>query len=309
MADGGLSRRALVMGGGVAAGVLGGAGLTRWSRPAPDGYPEILRTLASTFTPYQRSLLVFPADHPSRQIANTIAVLDRPHLGTVLSGAQLALVERLYDAMLSPRGRQSLAGTVATEGRLTGCVLAIYGDPGDGVAQAVISGGHLLVRGGGDAPGDAGPVLGGAVAYGHQIGNGRWRVRGNSFAYHGDAANRLFAALSPAQRAQATLPTPPHELLLQLQGGGGRFPGVPLAGLAERAEEAARGLLDTVLGLYPEAAQQRAREAIEAHGGLGALRFACYADRGFYEDMKTWAALDAGERARRGDPYWQVWRL
>jgi hypothetical protein len=36
---------------------------------------------------------------------------------------------------------------------------------------------------------------------------------------------------------------------------------------------------------------------------------ATYANRGFYPDMKDWASLDAPERARRGEPYWQVWRL
>jgi hypothetical protein len=297
------SRRAALMGAGGSAGLLIGSGLTAAWRAHPAGYGETLRALASTLTPLQRRLMVFPADDPTRQIANTVAVLDRPHLGTLLSGAQLALVEQLYEYALSPRGRSALAGTAATEGRLTGCVLALYGEPERGVAQTVISGGHLLVRAGGAE--DGGPVLGGAVAYGHQEGNGRWRVRGNSFAYHGDAANRLFGALTPDQRARAILSSPPNELLLQVQDERGRFPGLRLGDLSDAGQEAAEGLLDTVLGLYP--AHREARAAIEAHGGLGRLHFACY--RGFYADMKEWSGLDAGERARRGDPYWQVWRV
>jgi hypothetical protein len=302
-----LTRRAALVGSGGAAGLLLGGGLTATLRPAPASHDEIVRALASSLTPLQRRLMIFPADDPTRQIANTIAVLERPHLGTLLSSAQMALVEHLYDSMLSPRGRQALARTVATEGRLSGCVLAIYGEPESGTARTVISGGHLLVRGGGEREG--GSVLGGATAYGHQKGNGRWRVPGNAFAYHGDAANRLFAALSAEQQARAVLSSPPHELTLQLQDQRGRFPGAPLGGLTDAGREAASGLLDAVLGLYPAEAGARARAAIEANGGLERLHFACFADKGFYRDMRTWASLDPAERAGRGTPYWQVWRL
>ncbi len=301
------ARRALLVGAGAAGAAALGRGLTEALRPGPVAHAEVLRALATTLTPLQRRMLVLPADDPTRQITNTIAVLDRPHLGTLLSPAQRALVERLYASMLSERGLQALAGTVAVEGRLDGCVLAIYGEPERGDAHCVISGGHLLVRGGGD-PGD-GPVLGGGVAYGHQIGNGRWRVQGNAFAYHGDAANRLLAALSPGERARAVLPSPPHELMLQVQGHDGRFPGLRLGTAGDHVRQAGADLLDTVLGLYPRPAQQRARAAVAANGGVDALHVATYANRGFYEDMKDWASLDAGERARRGQPYWQVWRL
>jgi hypothetical protein len=307
MADNSISRRALVVGAGVAGAAVAGRGLSEVLRPAPSGYAETLRALAATLTPMQRQLVVLPADDPTKQIANTIAVLDRPHIGTLLSPAQLYLVERLYASMLSDRGRQALSGTISVEGKLEGSVLAIYGEPERGDAHTVLSGGHFLVRGGGD-PGD-GPVLGGAVAYGHQIGDGIWRVRGNGFAYHGDVANRLFAALSPAERAKAVLPAPPHELLLQVQGAGGRFPGLRLGDAGEVACQAGADLLEAVLGLYPETARERARAAVRANGGVEALHIATYASRGFYSDMKDWAALAAAERARRGEPYWQVWRL
>jgi hypothetical protein len=64
-----------------------------------------------------------------------------------------------------------------------------------------------------------------------------------------------------------------------------------------------------VFASYPEDARARALSSIEGNGGLDALHVAFYATHGFYSDMQPWSALDAGERARRGDPYWQVWRL
>jgi hypothetical protein len=298
-----LDRRSFLVGIGATAGWLATRG---FGAREPASFEATLRALGASLTPGQRTHLVFPADHPSRQINNTLSVLRGPHLGTLLSPAQQALARDLYEAMLSERGREAFAGTVAVEGRLEGCTLAIYGEPTAGAAQAVISGGHVLLCGGAPIPGAA---LGGGVAYGHQIGNEQWRVPGNSFAYHGDAWNRLFATLGAEERSQAILPEPPHELVLQAQDASGRFPGLALARTSEATREAARALLDTVLSAYPEPRRQDALSSIEHNGGVAALHIASYASRGFYVDMKSWAELDAPERERRGEPYWQVWRV
>jgi hypothetical protein len=302
------TRRTLLGGIGLGAGLLLARGLgvgLGGSTPARP-FREVLRELGATLTERQRALLVLPADHPSRQIVNTIAVLDLPHLGTALSPAQLTLVRELCSGMLSPRGRRDFARTLAVEGRFEGCQLAIYGEPETGAAQAVLAGGHVMVRGGDG--GESAP-FGGGVAYGHQVGNHRWRVEGNSFAWHGDAANRLYRALAPEARSSAVLPKPPHELVLQVQTAGAEFPGVRIGTVSEAAREAASELLDTVFESFSEPESRAARASVAANGGLEALSFATYASHGFYPDMQSWASVEPGERRRRGDPYWQVWRV
>src|SRR5690606_9113914 len=77
----------------------------------------------------------------------------------------------------------------------------------------------------------------------------------------------------------------------------------------EPAREAAAQLLDAVFSCYPEAERAEAHACLDAQGGVDALHFAVYESHGFYPDMRSFASLDAGERARRGEPYWQVWRL
>jgi hypothetical protein len=309
--NGSFGRRAFLVGAGAGAGWLLARGLgapplaARAARGA--SYGELLRALAASLTPGQRELLVFPADHPARQIANTLSVLERPHLGTLLSPAQRGLVEQLCLGMLSQQGRVSFAGTLAVEGRLDGCVLAFYGKPETGNAQAVLMGGHVMLRGGGESA--EGAAFGGALAYGHQIGNQEWRVPGNSFAPHGDAANRLFASLAQGERAHAILPAPPHELVLQVQRADATFPGARVGSLSESAQAEAARLLETVFASYPEAARLRALSCIEANGGREALHVAFYASHGFYADMRAWTTLTPAERAQRGDPYWQVWRI
>jgi hypothetical protein len=134
-------------------------------------------------------------------------------------------------------------------------------------------------------------------------------VEGNAFAYHGDAANRLWASLDAPARRRALLEAPPHELVLQPRAAGAPLPGVPVESLDEPARGEADRLLDTVLGIHPDAERMDARAAIDANGGTGALHFATYGSKGFYADMRSWGELDPAERERRGDPYWQVWRL
>jgi hypothetical protein len=305
-----LGRRAFLVGLGAGAGWLVARGLGvpgLAGRGGDAGYEATLRALAVSLSPGQRELLVLPADHPARQIGNTLSVIERPHLGTLLSPAQRALVEDLYLSMLSPRGREAFAGTVAVEGRLDGCVLAIWGSPETGRAQVEIMGGHLMLRGGGESA--EGSAFGGPLAWGHQIGNAEWRVPGNSFAFHGDAANRLYAALSDAERARAVLPAPPHELVLQPQAAGAAFPGARVGSLSEPAQAEAMRLLDTVLAIWPDDAQASALSCMDGNGGTGALHVAFYASHGFYSDMTAWGTLDPAERSRRGDPYWQVWRI
>ena len=105
------------------------------------------------------------------------------------------------------------------------------------------------------------------------------------------------------------LPAPPHELVLQVQRADARFPGVRVGSLSEAAQEEAARLLDTVFSSYPEAARARALSCIETNGGREALHVAFYGSHGFYADMRAWATLAPAERAQRGDPYWQVWRI
>jgi len=286
--------------------VARGLGVRGLGAPAlPDRFDDALREFVATLSPAQRAKILLPADHPSRQITNAIAFLDRPHIGTLLSPSQLVRAADLCDRMTSEKGRHDLAGTFAVEGKFEGCVLAVYGDPAMGPAQATLMGGHVHLRGG-----DLGGVpLGGGVSYGHQIGNEQWKIPGNAFGHHGEAANAVFDALTPAERARAVAHSAPIELVVQPQGEAGRFDGLRMGDANEGARDDAEALLALVLSTYPAQQAADARAAIDARGGLDALHLAFYESHGFFEDMVPLADLDAAARQARGDPYWQVWRL
>lgn len=315
-------RRAFLGAVGTGAGLFLAGGLTgplRRFGPGPFAdldHVECLARLDASLSPRQRQLIVHPWDEPARQITNTVAIFDRPHIGTVFDPEQRALVRRLYETMLSDQGRARFDNTITLEGKLEGCVLALFSDtaPGElaaaaarGQVQTMITGGHLLLREGGTAR--SGYAFGGPIAYGQQIGNGEFQVRGNAFAVHGDALNRFYESLAPAERAVALQVRSHHELMVQPQGAVGNFEGVRVGSVAEAAREGARDLVNVVLETYKPEARADAWAALEANGGLDALHVAVYAEYGFYADGSRYSDLTPAERAARELPYWQVWRV
>ena len=290
-----LGRRAFVAGAGGLLGLAATRGLASWSAPrfAAESSPNaILRELVSTLNPFQREQILFPIDHPSRQVANTISFIDRPQVGVLLSGPQMKLVEQLITTMLSERGLRDMAGTFAVEGDPRAAVLSVYGDPEREDAQALLAGGHFTLRAG---------AQGGARAYGQQLGNGKDRVQGNAFAEHSELANAFLATLSATERQRAILPEGPNEYELQPEAEGSRIPGVAIASLGERSTEAFEELLGQVLGTY-------------AQGSFGAvdaerLYFSAFASHAYYEGKQRALELSANERRERGLPFYPLWRI
>ncbi len=314
--DGGVSlgRRALLLGASAAAGLaLSGAirrfGLLGASPFSGRDHRACLERLFGSLSDNQRKLVCFPWDHPARQLTNTSTIFKhRPHLGTLLRAEQRDLVQALVASMLSPPGRHTLEPTIAVDaGGIDACNLAIYGSPPERGFQLSLSGGHFHLRSPGALP--AGVAFGGAIAYGHQVGNKEFKVPGNSFAFESDLANRVYALLDAKQRAAARVAKDMVEYVVQTQAATGRFPGIAVRELNDEQQAAIRTLLEGIFAAYPESAQSEAWSFIEHNGGLDALHLAYFEHKGFYADGKTFAELDAGERASRPDPYFQVWRV
>jgi hypothetical protein len=307
----GIARRAFLGAVGLAAGLALGGGIRLLGRrPVEDwDFATALAALWESLSPVQRKAVGRPWDHPSRQLVGHVACLGAPRVASVLTASQQVLVHRLYETLTAAEQRRRFGRLVGLEGGgLDPCEIAIYGDPRGPRCQLALSGGHLLLRGGGGAASRS--AFGGPLAYGHQIGNGVPRLPGNAFAYHGDAANALVAGLDAPRRRQALVAgEPPFETAVQLQGAGGVFAGLPLRELDDPGKEAAQRLLGSVLSCYAESERAEALGCLRRNGGLESLHLAVYTSRGFYPDGAAVGELDASEQARRGDPYWHVWRL
>jgi hypothetical protein len=311
-ADGGLpglGRRAFLQGAGVVAGLALGGGLGLLGRRPTGDFRTTALALWDSLSPLQREAVARPWDHPSRQMVGHVACLGAPRVSYTLTAGQQTLVHRLYETMTSASRRRRFGPLIGLEGGgLDPCEIALYGDPHTDRFQVALSGGHLLLRGGGLTP--EGSAFGGPLGYGHQLGDGVPRLPGNTFAYHGDAANAVIASLDANERARAIVGTaPPFETAVQLQGESGEFTGLSVGALPDARKSAISDLVDIVLSGYDETDLEAARGCIRRNGGLDALTLSVYASGGYYDDGQAWVDLDGAARTRRGEPYWHVWRL
>ena len=314
-----MGRRALLGGLGACAGLLiASDGLPSWlagSRLDGLSYNETLNLLDASLTPAQRDLVVLPWNDPSRQLTNTIAIYKGPHIGTLFDVRQVALIRQLYKTMLSKQGHDWFRNTTALEGKFEGSIFRLYSDAGAGSLAnsdktiSMINGGHYMLRHGESLSSDNSYVFGGPISYGQQLGNNAFKVEGNAFKAHGDAVNDFHSSLSASERAQAYQLLPPMELITQIQGPGGKFPGLRLGDSSVPAQELAQEMLATIFASYPVAKQREVFSAIEENGGLESLHIALYQDYSFYQDGMRLADLSAEQRALRDHPYTQVWRI
>ena len=297
-----VNRRNLLLG---AAGLGAGLLASRIGLPKVEAatHAELVSGFAAGLSPAQRAQVFLPWDHPSRQLVNTLAIRKSPHIGTLFNAQQMPYVWRLWESMQSEAGIARFREPLRAEaGGLDGCVLAIYGDPAQGPCQSVISGGHIELRAG-TQPGGS---FADGVAYGHQVGNHVLRIPGNVWAHHSDAINALAGMWTAEQWGQAVVADKPHELLLQVQGRGGRFDGLAVSTFNEAQRATFCELLATMLASYTPQYAEQATSDLQHLGGIDQLSVALYADNGFYEDGTQYLRSEprANERA-----YFQVWRV
>lgn len=307
-----ISRRTLLAGAGLALGYAASGAGRRWGLfgglPFEDlDHQACLERLYASLSPGQRALCCFEWDHPARQLTNTVPILHRPHIGTLLGAEQRDLVARLWSTMLSETGHPLFRSTLSLEaGGIDGCMLAIYGQPG-GPLQASINGAHLHVR----SPGSraSGAALGGPIAYGQQAGNGTYRVQGNAFAFQSERMNELLQQLPSELQTQVRVPRFDVEFIVQVQDETGSFPGVAFGRMPDASRELAHELVRTVLRSYPEPEYAEALSCIEHNGGLDALHLAVSDEHGYYPDRSTVARRGNADPQDGIAPFFQVWRI
>ena len=243
----------------------------------------------------------FAFDHPLRQVHNR---------GLWLGGASVNAATLNWDArralstllrqQLSPEGFERLLSQYPS--RISGVNylnLLLFGAPGEGPWQMLLSGIHLNLRVASQIPDSAafgGPAFGGPVVYGDQRGNERDGLPGNVFRYQMQTAHQLIAGLTPAQRGALRVAQAPPQTCIAVQGRDGRFDGLPVAELPLASRKLAHAVVAGILENYGEANAAHALECLNRNGGVDALHFADY-------DVDYQGGRHAGDRPS------QVFRL
>ena len=232
---------------------LGLAGRMAAAPARPAATSETLAAqLHGSLDEAQRKLLCRAFDDPLRQKVDNNWMITARSIHDALRPDQRDLVRQIFRSLHHPDHADAMMRQMVEDsegkGFDAGTSVALFGQPGSGAFELVLTGRHCTRRCDGDSV--AGTAFGGPIFYGHQSGPNDEEPAdhpGNVFWYQARRANELFRALDGRQRATALLegrsrPERATETV-RLSGRRDGLPGLPASAMSPDQ----RGLLREVL--------------------------------------------------------------
>lgn len=299
-----LSRREFVQTVGATAAVASVAALPNISaakeesnKPKPE---NLVQKLYESLSPEQKEEVCFDWDYTDDRgllrthVSNNWSITDPKIASEFFTGDQQDMIEALFFNLYEPdwhaRIKKQLKDDAGGYGKQQS--IAIFGEPGSGKFEFVMTGRHLTIRCDGDSTEHM--AFGGPIFYGHaaQDFNEAADHPGNVFWPQAQKANALYQMLDGKQRKLALVEQAPHEDQIHFQGENGKIQGIPVSELSSDQQDHARKVLETLLEPYRISDRQEALSCLKAQGGLEACNLV------FYQSG------DIGN-----DEVWDVWRL
>lgn len=271
---------------------------------ASDGSsPEsLVKLLYESLSPKQRETICFAWNHTESErgllrtrVANNWNVTEPVVRSKFYAPEQQELITAVYRGMINPAWHERFDQQQLDDagGFGVGNSIAIFGEPGRGGSEFVITGRHMTLRCDGDSAEHV--AFGGPIFYGHDptgTGDDNAAHDGNVFWSQAVEANRLFEALDGKQQQLALVKKAPQEADVPFRGVGGQFHGLPIAELSADQKARVQEVVRTLVEPFRQSDQDEALKCLHAQGGIDACHLA------FFQDG------DIG-----GDRVWDVWRL
>lgn len=269
--------------------------------PDADLKPETLVTqLYSSLTEDQKHLMAFDFEHPLRQDIDNNWHITKAVINESFDKDQQALIRDIFMGVHSDEYAETVMQQVEHDnantnrtGGFGGCSVAIFGTPGSGQFEFVLTGRHVTRRVDGDSV--EGTAFGGPIFYGHAAAgfNEKPDHPGNIYWYQAKRANELFQALDGRQRKRALRTDPRDENKKETVAlpADGELHGLSVADMSADQQDLARAVMRDVLAPFRKADVDESMKIIEA-SGFDNLHFAWYSN------------MDIGN-----DGVWDVWQI
>ena len=203
------------------------------------------------------------------------------------------MIEQIFTDLHAPEFRDSLQRHVADDfGSVRNLSVALFGEPGSGKFEFVLTGRHCTARCDGDSV--EGAAFGGPIFYGHE-GESFYEEPthpNNVYWFQALRANEVFRALDGKQRELALQRRAPREQSVHTVEPSAAPDGLPVADMAPDQRALVRRTLGDLLAPFRDRDRDEAARLIEATGGVENLTMA------FYRNP------DIGD-----DGVWDVWKL
>jgi len=274
------------------AGLAVAAAASKFTGPSET----LVATLHKSLTPEQKAKVAFAFDHPLRSKVDANWMITPVKISQFFTADQQAMIEEIFRGLHNPEFLDKVLYHVQEDGGGIGNYsVALFGEPGSGLFEFVLTGRHCTIRCDGDSV--EGAAFGGPIFYGHasQTFNEKPDHAGNVYWYQAKRANEVFQALNGKQREQALLGDPRAEKAtdtVRLKKPGDAMSGLPVSDMMRDQRELVRKVLGDLLLPFRRKDSDEAMRYIQANGGVEALTMS------FYKN------LDIGN-----DGVWDVWQL
>ncbi len=281
--------------------VAGGAAfaLPRTS-PAAGETPDsetLVATLFKSLDEKQRAAICFPFDHPLRDKVDNNWNITKPRLGNFFTADQQAMVKEIFMGLHSEEYAKAVYDQVVHDSGRAGfgsSSIALFGEPGSGKFEFVLTGRHCTRRCDGDSL--EGAAFGGPIFYGHAAEGFHEKPHhpGNAYWYQAKRANEVYAMLDGKQRKLALLDESRDEegtKTVELTGKKTGLEGIPMTELSDDQKAKVRETLGDILAPYRKRDADEALKLVDA-AGFDNLHMA------FFEKQ------DVGK-----DGVWDVWQI
>jgi hypothetical protein len=279
-----------------------------------------VKALYATLTDKQRQEVCFPWDHKNdrgllRTHVSNNWQITKPHINSeYYTKDQQALVRDIYKGVFNPEwiARFDKQLKDDTGGKPWGSEqsIAIFGKPGDGNFEFVMTGRHMTIRADGNSEGHV--AFGGPIFHGHAASGFNEKVHhpGNVFWHQAVLANKLYTMLDGKQQKAALLDKSPGESAVKFRGPKGGYPGLPASEMTKDQLEHLQKVLLALIEPYRKEDQDEVQQCLKAQGGLEKCSLAFYKDQDLGDDGEwdNWRVEGPSfVWYFRGNPHVHIW--
>ncbi|MEZ6133732.1 MAG: DUF3500 domain-containing protein [Pirellulaceae bacterium] len=263
--------------------------------------PEsLIKVLYDTLKEEQRAKVCYDWDYvdPKRgllrtRVANNWNINDQEINSDFYTAEQRDLIRKIFEGMLNPEWISKFDTQLEDDcgGFGEEQSFGIFGKPGEGKFELVLTGRHMTLRCDGNSADHV--AFGGPIFYGHAPGGDEEADhQGNVFWHQALEANKVYEMLDGKQRKAAEVPVTPREQQVAFQGKDGRFSGIPMTDLSSDQKAQVQVALQKLVEPFRESDKKEALECLKTQGGLDACHLSFFTDH------------DLGK-----DQVWDNWRL
>ena len=269
------------------------------AEPAKATGETLVGELYGTLSDKQKKQVCFDWNHKDKNrgllrthVANNWRITKPEVIGDFYTDKQRDMIQKIFESIIHPEWHERYYEQLEDDAGGFGHeqAIAIFGKPGDGKFELVLTGRHMTLRCDGNSADHV--AFGGPIFYGHApVFNEKANHTGNVFWSQAVAANDLYKMLSGKQQKDALLPKTPKEQKVAFRGDK-EIPGLPVKSMSSDQKEHMQKVLGLLIEMYRTEDQTEALQCIEKQGGLDACSLAFYSDN------------DIGK-----DGVWDNWRL